>query len=76
MCPGGSPVQTSFFNDQLKAVMSAAGLAGYHVSSHSFRIGRTSHLTQLGVPELKIKLMGRWRSDAYMSYIRVKSIMV
>ena len=24
MCPGDSPVQTSFFNDQLKAVLSAA----------------------------------------------------
>ena len=76
MCPGGTPVSTSFSNDQLQAVLSLAGLADYHVSSHSFRIGWTSHLAQLGVLELKIKLMGHWGSDAYMHYTRVMSIMV
>lgn len=38
--------------------------------SHSFRIGGATHLYLSGVNESEIKIMGRWNSSAYKSYIR------
>ena len=75
--PGtAGPVSRAFFTQQLTNAVSAAGLEGCNIQSHSFRIGRVSHLTELGTAETTIKLMGRWRSDAYKSYVRVSSFTV
>lgn len=41
-----------------------------NIKSHSFRIGRATHLYSLGVSGDVIKTLGRWRSDAYKKYIR------
>lgn len=41
-----------------------------HIRSHSFRIGRATQLSALGLSEDRIKTMGRWRSGAYKRYIR------
>lgn len=38
--------------------------------THSFRIDRASDLASKWVPESSIMQLGRWRSDAYISYIR------
>ena len=40
------------------------------IKSHSFRIGRATQLFGMGLSGDKIKMLGRWRSDAYKSYIR------
>ena len=39
-------------------------------NTHSFRIGRCSDLLKMGVPIEKIKLMGRWKSNAVFKYVR------
>ena len=39
-------------------------------SSHSFRIGGATTLAERGIPEEDIQAAGRWRSQAYKSYIR------
>ena len=38
------------------------------VSGHSFRIGITSLVAQLGFSEDQIKALGRWSSQAYLTY--------
>ena len=37
---------------------------------HSFRIGAAITARQANVPDILIKMMGRWKSNAYQSYIR------
>lgn len=40
-------------------------------STHSFRIGSATSAAANKVPEDILKVMGRWRSNAYQSYIRI-----
>lgn len=42
-----------------------------HVRSHSFRIGGATYLHSMGVPDDRIKVMGRWKSEAFTRYIRL-----
>jgi hypothetical protein len=42
-----------------------------HFRSHSFRIGGATYLYNKGVPEERIKVMGRWKSQTYTRYIRL-----
>ena len=46
-----------------------------HINTHcyntdSFRIGAATTARQANVPDPLIKMMGRWKSDAHLSYIR------
>ena len=37
----------------------------------SFHIGAATSANQAGIPTLHIKVLGRWKSDAYQWYIRI-----
>ena len=39
-------------------------------NTHSFRIGAATAAAQAHIPEAHIKMLGRWRSDAYQQYIK------
>ena len=39
------------------------------ISSHSFRRGGATALARVGTPDYIVQLLGRWQSDAYLSYI-------
>ena len=45
-------------------------------NTHSFRIGRTTDLVSLGTPDSVIRETGRWRSDAFKTYIKPSAIVV
>lgn len=47
------------------------GLNPKQYKSHSFRIGAASHAFQCHIPEEKIRLMGRWNSNAVKRYFRI-----
>ena len=69
--PGGRPYTCRSARDDLRSVLSFCGLdtAGY--KSHSFRIGAASDAALRGFSDAQIRLMGRWRSDAFRQYIRL-----
>ena len=69
--PGGKPYATSTARDDLPSVLSFCGLDTKRYKSHSFRIGAASDAALRGFSDVQIRLMGRWRSDAFRQYIRL-----
>ena len=65
-----SPLTIYQFNAVLKKTVCATGLDDSRYKSHSFRIGGASGMFNKGASVPEIKATGRWKSDAYKSYIR------
>jgi hypothetical protein len=65
----GTRMTIAWFRTTLKNRCAAAGL-GAGFNAHSLRIGAAMDAAQTGMPSYLIKLRGRWRSDAYLTYIR------
>ena len=72
----GKPVTRDFVAAKIKDLISALGKDASHFNTHSLRIGRTTDMSLIGVPEHIIKQTGRWRSDAYDCYVRIESFEV
>ena len=72
--PDGSPIPRNFFVSRLRQCLIYAGLDPTLYKSHSFRIGGASHYAQLGYSDSQIRLLGRWKSDAFKRYIRSQRI--
>ena len=51
-------------------MVSRLGLEMSRYSSHSLRIGGASVLAAAGLPDYMIQLIGRWKSLAFLTYIR------
>ena len=65
-----TPLTRYQFNAILQKALVLAGVKG-HFATHSFRIGRATDMALRGVPDSDIKKSGRWKSDAFISYIRI-----
>lgn len=64
------PVTRTQFSGVLdKCVKKSSFNCGLY-KSHSFRIGRATQLASMGLSGENIMKMGRWRSNAYVSYLR------
>ena len=57
------------FSDVFKHLISLSGFKGYF-SPHSLRIGAATNWSHSGLSDSQIRQRGRWRSDAFKSYIR------
>ena len=70
----GSNLSKSEFNKNLKTLLSQyPGLVDSSVdfwAGHSFRSGLSTLLQTLGFSEEEIKSWGRWRSSAYLRYLK------
>ena len=55
----------------IRGALTAAGIDATKYSGHSFRIGAATTAAECGIEESIIKAMGRWKSNAYQSYIRI-----
>lgn len=70
----GMPVRRSYFTSSLHKLLKYLKYNTDLYKTHSFRIGAATTAIARGLSADQVKLMGRWKSDAYKSYIRVKSI--
>ena len=67
---GEIPVSKSRFIDWVRQLLRRIGLPGHEFSGHSFRSGGATDMWNRRMPASFIKLIGRWRSEAYAIYCR------
>ena len=70
LMPGDVPLSRDTL---VKKAREALGLSGVEMDSyfgHSFRIGAATTAAMAGVEDSLIRALGRWRSAAYLTYIR------
>ena len=58
------------FTDLLSSALHLAGIDDKRYTTHSFRIGAATTAKAAGLDDSHIKMLGRWKSDAYQVYIR------
>ena len=63
----------SVFQDAIKTVAFRLGLDPSRFSTHSCRIGGASLLAAAGMQDYMIQIIGRWKSLAFLTYIRSAS---
>ena len=57
----------------LRTALSQAGIDSSRYSGHSFRIGAASAAAKAGYSDSFIRTLGRWKSAAFIAYIRTQS---
>ena len=57
----------------IRAVLQEAGVDASKYCSHSFRIGAATTAAARGMEDSVIKTLGRWRSLAYLDYVKIPS---
>lgn len=67
----GQPLTLSLFVNRVKETLDGAGIDSWRYSGHSFRIGAASTAAVRGVEVSLIKTLGRWKSSAYLLYVRI-----
>ena len=66
----GLVLTVAFIRQRLRAILSAAGRDGSLYGAHSLRIGGATAMSWLQASRENIMAAGRWRSDAYLRYVR------
>ena len=67
--PIGTPITRSQFIAVLNAALVLSGLSPVN-RGHSFRIGSCTWHMQQSFSDTQLRSMSRWRSSAFLSYIR------
>ena len=68
--PDGKAISRTFFIAQLNAALKFNNLDSSLYKGHSFRIGAASWAAAKGFSDSQIRLLGRWKSNAFLRYIR------
>ena len=58
------------FGSALNGLLNQLQMDTQCYNTHSFRIGAATTARQANIPDTIIKMLGRWKSDAYQSYIK------
>ena len=66
----GHPLTRVRLDGALKKALQGAGSTAAGISTHSLRIGAATTAARRGVEDSAIKDLGRWKSRAYLGYIR------
>ena len=56
----------SHFSNQLSSAIQFCGLSPSVYKGHSFRIGAASHAADKGLSDAQIRLLRRWKSNAFL----------
>ena len=67
----GRPLTKAAFVDQVRKTLALAGVDERNYAGHSFKIGAATTAAAAGVDDSMIQTLGRWKSSAYLVYIRV-----
>lgn len=65
----GTPVSCSQFASTLQSTLAFCRFPS-SIKCHSFRIGAATHAAASGLSDSQIRYLGRWRSNAFLRYIR------
>ena len=60
----------------LRQLLQQAGYNPQIYCTHSFRIGATTTSAAAGIPPWLIKTLGRWNSDAYLTYVQTPTALI
>ncbi|KAK0136681.1 hypothetical protein N1851_027128 [Merluccius polli] len=66
----GRVATRSWFHHHFRQILSRSGIPPEPYSGHSFRIGAASTASRQGIPDNVTKILGRWSSTAYLTYVR------
>ena len=67
----GRPLTRQRFVAAVRDALRQAGIAANSYAGHSFRIGAATTAASRGLEDSTIQTLGRWRSLAYLEYIRI-----
>ena len=70
MYQDGRPLSWVDLVAAVRQALAADGLDVSRFNGHSFRIGAATIAAQVGVPDSVIQSLGRWKSSAFMTYVR------
>ena len=70
----GQPVPPEEFRRTLARAKSVSSLSEARITPHSFRIGAATHAATKGYTSQQIQAMGRWKSSAFLKYIRIPAL--
>ena len=56
---------------QIRSILSSLGLPQDDYAGHSFLIGAATTAARAGIEDSTIQALGRWRSAAFLQYIRM-----
>jgi site-specific recombinase XerD len=71
--PDGNPIPPRYFSMQLNLSLNWGNLVNANIKPHSFRIGAATYAATQGFTSTQIRQMGRWNSNAFEKYIRIKA---
>ena len=71
---GGIPIAREAFALQLSEAIRLCGLDPVCYKGHSFRTGAASYAAGQGMSDSQIRIMGRWKSNAFHKYVRISSM--
>ena len=72
--PVGATVPRNMFISYLNQCLKFCNLNPTVYKSHSFRIGAASFAAEQGLSDAQIRVLGRWKSNAFHKYIRVSTL--
>lgn len=66
-----SPLTKTKLTSNLRRLLNQVGIDSSLYAGHSFRIGAATAAAAKGVEDSLIQTLGRWKSSAYLSYVRL-----
>lgn len=66
----GTPLTRPVFMEKVRVALQQASVDPTQFAGHSFRIGAATTAAAHSMSDATIQLLGRWRSDSYIRYVR------
>ena len=69
--PSNTPLTRARFSTALNKAFQELQMDPCNFNTHSFRIGAATSAKQAGISDYHLKALGRWKSSAYLKYVRL-----